>query len=90
MSFFSSSWCRWLAAVCDSGTLWSFLLAVFFLFFFFEIFRETGIIRILDFEKGKDGPVCLFLKVDETAMIRNRIPHSCLDTKGKVCGIIDV
>ena len=26
LSFFYSSWCRGLAAVCDCGTLWSFLL----------------------------------------------------------------
>ena len=26
LSFFSSSWCRGLAAVCDCGTAWTFLL----------------------------------------------------------------
>ena len=30
LSFVPSSWCRWLAAVCDCGILWTFLL--FFLF----------------------------------------------------------
>ena len=29
LSFFSSSWCRELAAVCDCGTSWTFLLTVF-------------------------------------------------------------
>ena len=29
MSFFSSSWCRWLTAVCDCGTPWTFLLTFF-------------------------------------------------------------
>ena len=28
VSFFSSSWCRGLAAVCDCGTPWAFLLTV--------------------------------------------------------------
>ena len=29
LSFFSSSWRRWLAAVCDCGILWTFLLTFF-------------------------------------------------------------
>ena len=29
LSFFSSSWCRGLAAVCDCGTPWTFLLTLF-------------------------------------------------------------
>ena len=29
LSFFSSSWCQGLAAVCDCGTPWSFLLTFF-------------------------------------------------------------
>ena len=29
LSFFSSSWCRGLAAVCDCGTPWTFLLTFF-------------------------------------------------------------
>ena len=29
LSFFSSSWCQGLAAVCDSGTPWTFQLTFF-------------------------------------------------------------
>ena len=29
LSFFSSSWCREMAAVCDCGIPWTFLLTVF-------------------------------------------------------------
>ena len=32
LSFFSSSWCRGLAAVCDCGTPWTFLLTYLMLF----------------------------------------------------------
>ena len=35
LSFFSSSWCRGLAAVCDCGIPWTFLFFFFFFFFFF-------------------------------------------------------
>ena len=33
-----SSWCRGLAAVCDSGTPWTFLLTFFFVLFCFLFF----------------------------------------------------
>ena len=44
MSVSSSSWCLGRAAVCDSGTPWTFLLLFFFFFFFFCI-RIKGEVR---------------------------------------------
>ena len=40
MSFFASSWCRRLAAVCDCGTPWTFLLNCFILFLSEEVIEE--------------------------------------------------
>ena len=38
LSYFSSSWCRGLAAVCDCGIPWTFLLTIFFIgAFIFQI-----------------------------------------------------
>ena len=36
LSVSCSSWCLGRAAVCDCGTPWTFLLPVFFVFFFFS------------------------------------------------------
>ena len=38
LSFFSSSWCQGLAAVCDCGIPWSFLLT----FFLFHVKEEKN------------------------------------------------
>ena len=35
LSFFSSSWCRGLAVVCDCGIPWTFLLTLFFIWGFY-------------------------------------------------------
>ena len=45
---FSSSWCRGLAAVCDCGIFWTFLLTFFHLFSHILIFvsdQSIGLIR---------------------------------------------
>ena len=41
LSFFSFSWCRGFAAVCDCDTPWTFILTLFFsfLFFFFDMYK---------------------------------------------------
>ena len=44
LSFFSSSWCRGLAAVCDCGTPWSFLLT--FLRYYSEGCAEQTMVTI--------------------------------------------
>ena len=46
MSVTSSSWCLGMAAVCDCGTPWTFLLPFFFFFFFFFLRGDLFILCV--------------------------------------------